>query len=138
MQGNVLQSIGKNGAEIGEFNFPTELRLSGQDLIVVDAMNFRVQVFNRTGQFLYGIGKSGKKSANDYCLKGVAVDSEGSFDVVDGNLRHRTGVQPQRRVALLLREDGKRSRRVSVAGLHIDAKDRIYVVGLLQSQGGSL
>src|SRR5208283_4260511 len=43
MQGNILQQIGKNGTGNAEFNFPTELRLSGDDLIVVDAMNFRIQ-----------------------------------------------------------------------------------------------
>ncbi|HLK52070.1 MAG TPA: 6-bladed beta-propeller, partial [Candidatus Angelobacter sp.] len=49
MQGNVVKKIGKNGAGNGEFNFPTELRLDGQNLIVVDAMNFRVQVLDRSG-----------------------------------------------------------------------------------------
>ena len=44
MQGNVLQTIGKTGQAEGEFNLPTELRLDGPNLLVVDAMNFRVQV----------------------------------------------------------------------------------------------
>src|SRR5208283_6041155 len=44
MQGNVLGTIGKTGADKGEFNLPTELRLVGPSLMVVDAMNFRVQV----------------------------------------------------------------------------------------------
>ena len=47
MQGSVLQTIGKTGTADGEFNYPTELRLHGSDLAVVDAMNFRVQVFDR-------------------------------------------------------------------------------------------
>ena len=47
MQGSVLKTIGKLGTGDGEFNFPTELRLNGNDLAVVDAMNFRVQVFDR-------------------------------------------------------------------------------------------
>jgi len=129
MQGNVLQSIGKNGSEIGEFNFPTELRLSGQDLIVVDAMNFRVQVFNRTGQFLYGIGKIGEVSGTMYRPKGVAVDSEGSLYVVDGIF---DTVQAFNRKGELLYYFGKTGSGPAEfqlpAGLHIDAKDRIYVV----------
>ena len=47
MQGSVLKKIGKPGTENGEFNFPTELRLHGDELAVVDAMNFRVQVFEQ-------------------------------------------------------------------------------------------
>ncbi len=47
MRGNVLQTIGKTGDGNGEFNFPTELRLHGDELVVVDAMNFRVQVLGR-------------------------------------------------------------------------------------------
>ena len=46
MKGSVVQTIGKPGAGEGEFNFPTELRLDGNNLIVVDAMNFRVQVLD--------------------------------------------------------------------------------------------
>ena len=49
MQGSVLQTIGSNGEGDGEFNYPTELRLHGDNLAVVDAMNFRVQVLDRSG-----------------------------------------------------------------------------------------
>src|SRR5207302_2920202 len=84
MQGNVLQTIGKNGTETGQFNFPTELRLNGQELMVVDAMNFRVQVLDRSGQFLYGLGAIGELSGTMYRPKGVAADSEGDIYAVDG------------------------------------------------------
>src|SRR5271166_5550553 len=53
MQGNILQTIGKKGDGDLEFNLPTELRLDGDNLIVVDAMNFRVQVLDRSGSFRY-------------------------------------------------------------------------------------
>jgi hypothetical protein len=56
MQGNILQTIGKSGEAEGEFNLPTELRLDGPNLLVLDAMNFRVQVFDRSGAFKYSIG----------------------------------------------------------------------------------
>jgi DNA-binding beta-propeller fold protein YncE len=51
VEGNVIRTIGKPGAGEVEFNYPTELRLAGEDLIVVDAMNFRVQVLDRSGGF---------------------------------------------------------------------------------------
>jgi DNA-binding beta-propeller fold protein YncE len=129
LQGNVIQTIGKNGADIGQFNFPTELRLNGQELMVVDAMNFRVQVFDRSGQFLYGIGKIGEISGTMYRPKGVAVDSEGSLYVVDGIF---DTVQAFNRKGELLYYFGKTGSGPAEfqlpTGLHIDGKDRIYVV----------
>src|SRR5580704_1663605 len=51
MQGSVLEKFGKNGDGNVKFNYHTELRLDGQNLVVVDAMNFRVQVLSRDGIF---------------------------------------------------------------------------------------
>src|SRR5271165_309804 len=84
MQGNILQTIGKRGAGDLEFNFPTELRLDGQNLIVVDAMNFRVQVLGRDGSFHYAIGRLGDSSGDIFRPKGIGVDSEGDLYIVDG------------------------------------------------------
>lgn len=129
MQGNVVQSIGRNGAAIGEFNFPTELRLHGDELLVVDAMNFRVQVFDRSGQFLYGLGTIGEVSGTMYRPKGVAVDSEGAVYVVDGIF---DTVQAFSRKGELLYYFGKTGSGPSEfqlpTGLFIDGNDRIYVV----------
>ena len=83
MQGSVLKTIGKNGTGNGEFNFPTELRLHGDDLVVVDAMNFRVQVLDRYGNFRYAVGKVGDGSGWMFRPKGIGFDSEGHLYVVD-------------------------------------------------------
>jgi len=129
MQGNVVRTIGRHGAAIGEFNFPTELRLHGNELIVVDAMNFRVQAFDRAGQFLYGIGTIGEVSGTMYRPKGVAVDSEGDIYVVDGIF---DTVQVFNRKGELLYYFGKTGNGPAEfqlpAGLFIDRNDRIYVV----------
>jgi DNA-binding beta-propeller fold protein YncE len=129
MQGNVIQTIGKNGADVGEFNFPTELRLHGDELIVVDAMNFRVQVFSRSGKYLYTVGSIGEISGTMYRPKGVAVDSEGSLYVVDGIF---DTVQVFNRSGQLLYYFGRTGTGPAEfqlpAGLFIDSRDRIYVV----------
>ena len=44
MQGSVMQTIGQQGTGNGEFHYPTELRLDDRSLLVVDAMNFRVEL----------------------------------------------------------------------------------------------
>ncbi len=69
MQGSVLQTIGKNGQGEGEFNYPTELRLDGDNLMVVDAMNFRVQVLDRSGTFRFAIGGHWRQHGNDVPAK---------------------------------------------------------------------
>ena len=106
MQGNILQTIGKSGQREGEFNLPTELRLSGENLLVVDAMNFRVEAFDRSGKFQYAIGTIGDATGAVFRPKAVSVDSKGDIYIVDaqwgvvqvfnrqGQLVGGTGVQP--------------------------------------------
>jgi len=84
MQGQILQTIGQNGAANGEFNYPTELRWTGEELIVVDAMNFRIQVFDRSGAFEYAIGNPGDTSSTMFRPKGIGLDTEHNLYVVDG------------------------------------------------------
>jgi DNA-binding beta-propeller fold protein YncE len=85
MNGSVMQTIGKTGTEHGEFNFPTEIVLHGQDLAVVDAMNFRVQVFDRSGNFKFAVGNVGDEAdfGSFFRPKGISFDSEGHLYVVD-------------------------------------------------------
>jgi DNA-binding beta-propeller fold protein YncE len=129
MQGSILQTIGKNGAGDVEFNFPTELRLDGPNLIVVDAMNFRIQVLDRSGSFRYAIGKIGDSSGNMFRPKGIGVDSEDDLYVVDGLWGV---VQVFNGAGDLLYYFGKRGRRAGEfqlpTGLFIDHDDRIFVV----------
>jgi len=129
MQGSVLKRIGKQGTGNGEFNFPTELSLYGENLAVVDAMNFRVQVLDTNGEFQYAIGKIGDEVGAMFRPKGAAFDSEGHLYVVDGMW---SVVQVFNREGQLLYFFGQ----VGLApgafqlptGLRIDRQDRIYVV----------
>jgi DNA-binding beta-propeller fold protein YncE len=129
MQGNILQTIGKKGEGDVEFNFPTELKLDGQNLIVVDAMNFRVQVLGRDGAFRYAIGKLGDSSGDLFRPKGIGVDSEGDLYIVEGLWGV---VQVFNRQGQLLYYFGGRGTSAGQfqlpAGLFIDRDDRIFVV----------
>lgn len=129
MQGSVLKKIGKPGTGNGEFNYPTELRLHGDNMAVVDAMNFRVQVLDKNGEFQYSIGKIGDDVGAMFRPKGVSFDSEGHLYVVDGMW---SVVQVFDREGRLLYYFGKSGTEPGAfqlpAGLSIDAQDRIYVV----------
>src|SRR5579862_2561658 len=129
MQGNILQTIGSSGQEQGQFNLPTELRLDGPNLLVVDAMNFRVQVFDRSGTFQYSIGKLGDSTGAMFRPKAVGVDSEGHLYVVDGLWGV---VQVFDRQGQLLYYFGARGTHAGQfqlpSGLFIDHNDRVFVV----------
>jgi DNA-binding beta-propeller fold protein YncE len=132
MKGSVLQTIGQKGSGDGEFNFPTELRLDGSDLIVVDAMNFRVQVFGRSGTFRYAIGKLGDTSGSVFRPKGIGVDSEGDLYVVDGLWGIVQVFNRQGQLLYYFGQHGSAAGQFQLpAGLFIDRKDRIYVVDSL-------
>jgi DNA-binding beta-propeller fold protein YncE len=129
MQGQVLQTIGKHGKDQGEFYYPTELRLDHDNLLVVDAMNFRVQWFGRNGNAEGMIGQFGDSVGQMFRPKGVAVDSEDHVYVVDG----LSGmVQVFDRQGRLLYYFGKRGTALGQfqlpSGLFIDRNDRVFVV----------
>ncbi len=129
MQGNILQTFGKTGQAEGEFNLPTEIRLDGPNLLVVDAMNFRVQVFDRSGSFQYAVGKLGDSTGALFRPKAVSVDSEGDLYVVDALWGV---VQVFNRKSELLYYFGSRGTHAGEfqlpTGLFIDKADHVYVV----------
>jgi DNA-binding beta-propeller fold protein YncE len=129
MQGHVLQSIGKHGDGSGEFYYPTELHLDNNNLLAVDAMNFRVQWFSRNGTAEGEFGKIGDSPGQMFRPKGVAVDSEDHLYIVDG----LSGmVQVFDRQGRLLYYFGKRGRALGEfqlpSGVFIDHDDRVFVV----------
>src|SRR5262249_5378203 len=128
-QGSVLQMIGKAGTGDGEFNYPTEVRLNGADFAVVDAMNFRVQVLNRSGTFKYSIGKIGDGAGWIFRPKGIGYDSEGHLYIVDGEWGVVPVVDDQGRLLYYCGGKVKGAGQFQLpTGLQIDKQDRIYVV----------
>jgi DNA-binding beta-propeller fold protein YncE len=128
-KGAVLRTIGKRGSGDGEFNYPTELRLRNGLLAVVDAMNFRVQIFDSGDRLVGKIGQVGDSSGQVYRPKGIAIDSEDHIYLVEGLWGT---VQVFNREGQLLYTFGQRGTRLGdfqlPAGLFIDKNDGVYVV----------
>ncbi len=124
--GRVLRTIGQHGSGNGEFNFPTELLLRNGILAVVDAMNFRVQMFDARGAF---VAKIGDFDGGWFRPKGIALDSEDHLYMVEGAWGT---VEVFDREGRLLYSFGRRGTRPGEfqlpAGLFIDRNDRVYVV----------
>lgn len=128
MQGSVLQRIGKQGSQEGEFNLPTELRLMGDDLLVVDSMNFRVQVFSRSGMFRYAIGHIGDAHGDVFRPKGIAVDSENHLYIADALFNLVQVFDEAGRLLYYFGKDAGIGDFVLPAGVAIDRNDHIFVV----------
>jgi DNA-binding beta-propeller fold protein YncE len=129
MNGEVLRTIGKNGEQKGEFNYPTELRLDGKDLLVVDAMNFRVQGMDRSGQYEFGVGALGASVGAMFRPKGIGVDSEGHIYVVEGSMNMVQVFDREGRLLYYFGQQGTGFGDFRLpAGLFIDHTDRVFVV----------
>ena len=129
MQGQVLETIGKHGSGEGEFYYPTELHLDHDKVLVVDAMNFRVQWLSRSGKAEKMMGQMGDAPGQIFRPKGVGVDSEDHVYIVDG----LSGiVEVFDREGRLLYYFGKRGVALGEfqlpSGLFIDHEDRVFVV----------
>ncbi len=127
--GLVLKSFGRHGEQNGEFNLPTELLIKNGIVAVVDAMNFRVQTFDRDGTFQSAIGNPGDSDDALFRPKGIGLDSENHIYLVEG----LSGiVQVFDREGQLLYFFGSRGTSFGQfqlpAGLFIDQNDRVYVV----------
>jgi DNA-binding beta-propeller fold protein YncE len=129
MDGSILQTIGDTGTGEGEFNLPTDLRLDGANLLVADAVNFRVQAFDRSGKFEFAVGAPNGGDGAMFRPKSLSVDSEGDLYVVDGL---RGVVQVVNRAGQLLYYFGAEGTHAGEfqepTGLFIGKDDHVYVV----------
>jgi DNA-binding beta-propeller fold protein YncE len=130
--GNILRSFGKTGQGEGEFNYPTEIRVHDDELIVSDAMNFRVQIFDREGRFRQQFGQLGTVTGTMFRSKGLALDSEGNIYLADAFL---DSVQVfSRNGDLLYYFGGSGSGPAQFqlpAGVYIDHENKVYVADAL-------
>lgn len=86
LQGHRLRQVGgSRGSDPGEFNFPLYLAVDkAGNLYVSDTMNFRIQVFDKDGQFLRQYGEQGDSPGTFARMKGLAFDGFGNLYSVDG------------------------------------------------------
>lgn len=76
--GKVIDAFGGFGKEEGRFHRPTHLALDAAgNLYVTDALNFRIQMFDKDGKFIKVIGYQGSHPGAFARPKGIAVDRDG-------------------------------------------------------------
>jgi len=88
-----------------------------------------VQVFDRAGAFQYAVGKIGDSPGALFRPKGMAVDSEGDFYLVDGLWGKVQVLNRQGQLLYYFGALGVHAGEFQLpAGLFIDREDRVFVV----------
>ena len=82
-------SFGKEGSGNGMFHSPRPLAVTDRDeIVVVDNLNHRVQVFHSNGTFLRSFGHKGENAGEFSYPNGIAIDNDKKVFVADmGNHR---------------------------------------------------
>lgn len=79
--------LGGRGDGPGRFNFPTSIATHGREVLVGDALNFRIQSFDAdSGEYVSEFGRLGDAPGEMPRIKGIAVDRRGQVWVTDGHL----------------------------------------------------
>jgi sugar lactone lactonase YvrE len=137
LSGKLLFKFARRGAGAGEFNYPTMIWIdpSTHELWVTDSLNFRLQRFDRDGQFLSAFGRTGDATGNLPRPKGIAMDSDGNLYVLDAIFNAMQIFQPTGELLLYLGSQGRLPGQFWLpTGIYIDGKDRIFIADSFNSR----
>lgn len=128
--------FGETGVGPGQMNRPTDLAVNKNgDILVCDALNFRVQIFNAEGRFVRAFGGPGDSPGFFSRPRSVAVDSDNNIYVLDSLFDNVQIFDPQGRLLLDFGGHGRgRGRFWMPSAIHIDRNDRIYVADTYNEQ----
>jgi DNA-binding beta-propeller fold protein YncE len=91
-------------------------------------MNFRVQIFDKKGEFISSFGKLGDGFGDFSKPKGIGVDSDENIYVADSHFDIVQIFNGKAELLLTFGGSGKdRGEMILPAGIYIDNQDRIYV-----------
>lgn len=127
-KGSVLRTIGQHGSDKGEFNYPTEVMIRKNVIAVVDALNFRVQLFDRGMNFLGMIGTSGDPAGGVFRPKGLSIDSENHFYLVEAQSGLVNVFDNEGRLLYNFGNGTGFGQFQLPAGVFIDGGDAVYLV----------
>lgn len=142
----ILDAIGTLQGRIGssgQFNLPVALVINSKDqVIVADAFNADVQIFDADGRLLRKFGRRGDSTGDFQLIKSVAVDSSDNIYVVDGRSHSVSIFSEEGELLMVLGGYYAVSGSGKIApggfsvpiGIDIDATDRMYVVDQLNGR----
>ncbi|MBI5478919.1 MAG: SMP-30/gluconolactonase/LRE family protein [Deltaproteobacteria bacterium] len=127
--GGLRATWGRRGSGPLEFNFPSFVAVDRKgNVLVADAMNFRIQVLSPDGKFVRSIGTAGNRPGNFFRLKGVAVDSENHYYAVDASFANFQVFQDDGTLLLIVGQGGVNPGEFKLpAGICVGAGDLVWV-----------
>lgn len=134
-QGHFVESIGRRGEGLGEFNFPTHLSFRDGRLYITDAMNARVQVMDASGEFLTSFGKRGLNIGNIPHPKGVTTDSDGNIYVTESYYDTLLVYNSAGELLLPIRGSAENIGNLYLpAGVWVDNNNRVYLADMFNGR----
>jgi len=128
LQAELKHRFGQRGGQPGEFNYPTLIWQQQGTLLVTDALNFRVQLFDLKGDYLSRFGEAGQASGYQSRPKGIAMDQAGHIYLVDALFHNVQLFERDGRFLLSMGEQGQQPGQFWLpAGIHISPQQKIYV-----------
>jgi DNA-binding beta-propeller fold protein YncE len=132
--GNRLFGFGQRGTGGGEFNYPSHLSISSDELLINDNMNFQIKIFSLDGKKRSVFGDHGDSSGQFSQPKGVAADSQGNIYVAGATIDRVQIFSAEGEFLLAFGGEGNGPGKFLMpAGITID-KDRIYVADSYNSR----
>ena len=122
-------SFGKRGLDNGMFQHPHGVAVNDRDKIVIaDALNHRVQVFDSNGTFLRSFGHLGENAGEFNRPDGLAIDRDGNIFVADsGNNRVQIFSREETYLASFGGQGSLDNQLSSPHGLSLDSTGNIIV-----------
>ena len=133
--GELVDTIGKRGTNIGEFNAPTHIAFANDNLYVTDTFNTRVQILTPKGEAKKQFGERGLFVGNLVRPKGVTSDSEGNIYVVESFHDHLLIYNLNGEFLLPIGGTGTEIGQFYLpAGVWADNNDRIYIADMFNGR----
>lgn len=123
------QRVGGRGSAPGQFNFPSAIAVHPRvGLVIVDAMNFRIQVFEDAAAPSVVFGQKGDAAGDFARPRDVAIDSEGHIYVLDNQFENVQIFDRGGQLLLAFGRGGPGPGEFSLpSGIAIDDQDRIWI-----------
>jgi DNA-binding beta-propeller fold protein YncE len=130
---NLLYQFGTRGFEdeVGSFRYPFSLAADVEynNILVVDVLNTRVQLLDRSGKFIRKIGAWGIREGTFFRPKGVATDVDNNIYVSDSYMGVIQVFRPDGSyVSVVGTKKGKEKKFKTPIRIYIDQKQRLFVV----------
>jgi len=130
--GEHLKTIGTRGRGEGNFNLALQATTTPDGTVyVTDSGNFRVQAFDRDGNFKLAFGSVGRKSGQFARPKGIASGRDGNIYVVDAAFGNFQIFDSKGRLLMFIGDRSQTpgpARYMLPAGIAVDEDGRVYMV----------